>query len=297
MVWRYFNGLGQGSTYNIFNNLMNRLRNIALFTCILLTSGAYSWNAVGHRLIAQIAYDNLSRRSKITLNHYNRDMNDGYMSKNLVNSSVWLDSIRWRTHQYDAMHYIDIPFSRDGSSLPPMQTINAVWAVNTYKTVLSDPHSSPKQKGRALRILTHVVGDIHQPMHAVTHVSREHPMGDRGGNDVILHKNNVAKNLHAYWDKGAGLFVGKRHVGQAWIKQKARAFETRWPCDLASANLDAMHWAYESHALAVEKAYALLPAGHHYQMMAQSIVEKRIAQAGCRLAALLAEHQAYHAVH
>ena len=264
-----------------------RKKSVALiFLCLLYIPQVLGWNAVGHRLIAQIAYDNLTRDAKIKFNRYNRDMDNGFMSKNFVNSSVWLDSIRGRTHAYDAMHYIDIPFSTDGTPLPPVPTRNAVWAVEKSTTVLSNPNATAAAQRTALRILVHVVGDIHQPLHAATRVSWQYPEGDRGGNLVVLHKNPVAKNLHSYWDKGAGLFVGKRRYGQAWIKNKAAAIEQRWPCNPSLADLNAMHWAHESNALAMQTVYQR-SIDLHYQQVAQQIVEQRIALAGCRLAAVM----------
>lgn len=266
--------------------MVKKILSLLILFSLLYSSQVLSWNAVGHRLIAQIAYNHLSRHAKITFNRYNREVDNGYMSKNVVNSSVWLDTIRWRMHDYDAMHYIDIPFSTDHTSLPTLPYVNAVSAVKTVSKVLSDSKVTPAEKGIAVRILVHVVGDIHQPLHAATRVSREYPEGDRGGNDVALYKNRIARNLHAYWDKGAGLFIGKRRYGQTWIKRNAIAIEARWPCGMTGVDLNAGHWAQESHALAVEKVY-VLPIDANYQRVARQIIEQRIALAGCRLAGLL----------
>lgn len=259
---------------------------ILVFLYLSYIPQALCWNSVGHRLIAQIAYDQLTRNAKTTFNRCNRDADHNYMSKNFVNSSVWLDTIRARTHAYDAMHFIDIPFSTDGTHLPSIPTVNAVWAIDKAIKTLSNPKSKPSENRLALRILVHVVGDIHQPLHATTKVSRDYPEGDRGGNLVKLHKNHIAKNLHSYWDKGAGLFVGKRRYGQNWIKQKAISIEQRWPCNQKQIDLNPMHWAQESNALAKQKAYAYSP-DITYQHEVQKIIEKRIALAGCRLASTL----------
>ncbi len=259
---------------------------IFIFLYLLHIPQALCWNSVGHRLIAQIAYDQLTRKAKTTFNRCNREANHDYMSKNFVNSSVWLDTIRARTHAYDAMHYIDIPFSTDGTRLPGVSTVNAVWAVDKAKKTLSNPKSTATAKRLALRILVHVVGDIHQPLHAATRISREYPEGDRGGNLVVLHKNRMGKNLHSYWDKGAGLLVGKRRYGHVWIKQKAMRIEHYWPCNMRQMDLNPMHWAQESNVLAIQTAYAYSP-DIHYQLEAQQLVEKRIALAGCRLASTL----------
>lgn len=264
------------------------MKKITSLILLLITTQSFSWNALGHRLIAQIAYDQLPRHAKITFNRYNREVDQGYMSKNFVNSSVWLDTIRWKTHAYDAMHYIDIPFSTDGTALPKLQSTNAVRAVEKSVKVLSNPNATSLEKGIALRILVHVVGDIHQPLHAATRVSSEYPDGDRGGNLVVLYKNRIAKNLHAYWDKGAGLFVGKRKYGQTWVKQNAMAIEHHWPCNMATVDLNAMNWAKESHVIAVQRVYTLPPYFHN-QSVAQQIIEQRIALAGCRLAGMLNE--------
>ena len=253
---------------------------------VLPISLTHSWNAVGHRLIAQIAYDHLSRHQKIIVNRYNRAVDEDYTSKNMVNASVWLDAIRWKTHDYDVMHYIDIPFSTDGTPLPTLPRKNAVWAVNYYMKVLSDSNASLLEKGIALRIILHVVGDIHQPLHAATRISKEYPDGDHGGNFVLLYRNPVARNLHAYWDKGAGLLVEKRHLGAGWIQQQALRIEKLWPCDLSTLDLNPFHWAQESNALAIDYAY-WLPLDKQYQRTAQRIVEQQIALAGCRLAGVL----------
>lgn len=248
----------------------------------------FCWNALGHRLIMQIAYDHLTPHAKITFNRYNRAVD--YANANLVASAVWLDNIRARTHAYDAMHYIDIPFSTDHSSLPDLQRINAVWAVNKAKLVLLNPKIDARSKGTALRILIHVVGDIHQPLHAATRISLQYPEGDRGGNLVKLYRNPVARNLHSYWDKGAGQLIGKRRYGKSWVKTRAHTLEKQWPCDVAIADLDAMHWAQESYAIAQRSVYQLPSRNrtdNNYQNAAQYIVGQRLALSGCRLAALM----------
>lgn len=255
---------------------------LGLFVC----THVFAWNATGHRLIAQIAYDQLTRHEKTVLNRYNRAIHDK-MANNVVNASVWLDSIRFRTHDYDAMHYIDIPFSTNGLPLPAVSETNAVTAIHHSIDVLQSKKSSEKAKGIALRILVHVVGDIHQPLHTATRVSRDYPDGDHGGNFVPLYKNKVANNLHAYWDKGAGLLIGKRRFGTKWIKMHAKALEKQYPCSLDLANTNVSYWAQESHDIAVRMAYApaLKPD------LIQMIVQQRIATAGCRLACILHQVQ------
>ena len=144
----------------------------------------------------------------------------------------------------------------------------------------------------ALRIILHIVGDIHQPLHAVTKVSHNYPQGDRGGNLVLLQKNRIAPNLHAYWDRGAGLWSTHHHYSSRQIKTIAKRLESKYPCSLQkNTDLDPMHWALESHQIAINLAYHSLPSANQpsleYQQKAQQQSQERVALAGCRLANLL----------
>jgi len=253
---------------------------------ILFPATVFSWNALGHRLIAQIAYDQMSSHAKQTFDSYNHALDKVYKPQTWVNSAVWLDTLRHQDINWFAtMHYIDIPFSDDGSALPFPQDVNALWAIERSRHLLLNKYATSFDKGIALRILIHVVGDIHQPLHAVTKISAELPKGDRGGNLVLLDDNPVAKNLHSYWDKGAGL-LGTKNYNETQIEKRAAKIEKRWPCKQLDLDSTPAQWANESHILAIKRVYKL-PVDEHYQINAQKISEKRIAIAGCRLGALL----------
>ena len=72
---------------------------------------------------------------------------------------------------------------------------------NVYKMVLScekelkDASKSIAAKAFALKILIHLIGDLHQPMH-VSHAE------DKGGNDIAIKFEGFADNLHGLWDYG-----------------------------------------------------------------------------------------------
>jgi hypothetical protein len=259
---------------------------------IFQSFNAFAWNAVGHRLIAQIAYDKMTPHARGVFNQYNQSMDKIYKPLTFVNAAVWLDTLRYQdVNWFATMHYVDFPFSVDGSPLPSTQEINALWAIAKATNLLSNKYAKDFDKGTALRVLLHVVGDIHQPLHATTRVSTQFPQGDRGGNLLVINGTRVAKNLHSYWDKGAGLLVVKRRYSQAQIEKRALDIERRWPCNIATVDSSPLQWAEESHTLAVNKVYKTLPANNlpdiNYQRSAQKVTEQRIALAGCRLGALL----------
>ncbi|WP_133127243.1 S1/P1 nuclease [Legionella nagasakiensis] len=263
---------------------------VFILSC-LLQPQALGWNALGHRLVAQIAYDHLTPHARSTFNHYNHALDKEYPPQSLVNAAVWLDSMRYHdVNWFNSMHYINWYFSEDASPIPLTQMINALWAIREASHVLESSKANEFEKGIGLRILLHVVGDIHQPLHAASRVSKQLPEGDQGGNLVHLGNNPVADNLHAYWDKGGGLLLGKRHYSRHYVIKWTSAIEKQYPCKPASIDIEPNHWAEESHKLAVKYAYTIknneIPTVQ-YQRNAQKIVKQRLALAGCRLAAVL----------
>lgn len=249
----------------------------------------YAWNATGHRLIAQIAYDNMTPEARALSDRYNKSLDNFSKSSNFVLAATWLDKVRLQDiHWFDHYHYIDIPFSKDGSMLPAQHELNALWAIKQAMGVLSSPKSTVPEKGLSLRILIHVVGDIHQPLHAATLVSDKHPQGDLGGNLFPLAKNPIGNNLHQYWDNGGGVLLGSRDDLQ--LRNKAQQLEAKWTCPQALMQKKPEQWIKASHQLARKEVYTLLPyttPGKRYQLNAQNISQKQILFAGCRLASLL----------
>ena len=252
----------------------------------------FAWNALGHQLVAQIAYDNLTPNAKIKFSKYNQAMDTVYKPLTWINAAVWLDTLRYQDiNWFNKFHYIDIPFSDDGSSLPAYPEENAVFAIENAQRLLANKYPTNVDKGLALRILLHVVGDIHQPLHTSTRISKQFPQGDRGGNFVKLPRNRIAKNLHAYWDRGGGLLKPKRRYSQEKIEETARRLQEKWPCSTEAVKTTPLDWAKESHAIVESIVYRKLPADLHpnksYQKLTKKIAEHQLAQAGCRLAGLL----------
>lgn len=270
----------------------------ALIVFIGVQSNLLAWNAVGHRVVAQIAYDELTPHAKSTFDRYNHALDKIYKPQSFVNAAVWLDTLRYQSIAWFAtMHYIDIAFSEDGTPLPATDAINAVWAIDNAKAVLANKYATSFDKGIAFRILIHVVGDLHQPLHAATRVSRALPGGDRGGNLFPLQANPVAKNLHAYWDKGAGFLTVKKNNHALKIATIVAQLEHQWPCATLELDMNPSTWAKESNTLAVLNVYKPLMDGASidkaYQRAAKKIAAKRIAWAGCRLGTLLNQLDAH----
>lgn len=268
-----------------------------------------SWGAGGHMMTAQIAFDRLNPRAKAQVRTLLAiPINPAAVtqrSKNFINASHWADDLRPfpEFDSFKELHFIDKPFSEDGTPLPALPTPNIVTAleenVNILKTSTDD-----NAKAQALRFIIHFVGDIHQPLHCASRVSAAKPDGDRGGNDVKLkvrQPNGTLKdtNLHSYWDGGIATFpkTGLNFAPPPLSQiPRAAAIATRGnPATDPALNLDNptdfSGWADESNTLAREVAYKGITNNARptaaYNRAATRVVRKRVAWGGYRLAALL----------
>jgi hypothetical protein len=159
-------------------------------------------------------------------------------------------------------------------------------------------------RSRQLRFIIHLVGDIHQPLHAAALFSDQFPNGDMGGNlyPIVLPDGATWTNeLHAVWDGGAGQWIDDvtrplNTTGKDWLDNFADTIMTSYPkTDPSIAPLikeyNTSTWANESNAIASDFVYTapqaptVIPAD--YITKAQAICLRQIAIGGYRLADLL----------
>ena len=80
------------------------------------------------------------------------------------------------------------------------------------------------EKSMALRFVTHIIGDIHQPLHAAALFDDKlFPNGDEGGNlfKIKYLPNEEIGNLHKLFDSGASnLNNSYKRVKIVIVKQK-----------------------------------------------------------------------------
>jgi hypothetical protein len=205
-------------------------------------------------------------------------------------------------HKY--RHFIDTPLSTDGTSTASFQipSPNAQDSIALFRAVLASSEDDPK-KSYDLIWLLHLVGDIHQPLHACTRLSSALPDGDDGGNKVILHCTGCAANLHKFWDDALGVTTKlsappeeKGLPDEASIRRiialaKALPRPKRALADKASEAV----WVEESVSADQQTVYPGLvgnPDGSSalttaYTAAALSLAKQRAALAAARLARLL----------
>jgi hypothetical protein len=223
-------------------------------------------------------------------------------SKDFVNASHWADDLRPfpAFDSFKPLHFIDNPFSTDGTALPDgvPEPDNVVKALEDNVNILKTSTDKDEQ-AQALRFIIHFVGDIHQPLHCATRVTSANPQGDRGGNLVSISVAGKKTNLHSYWDGGIGSFpkTGPNfappplsQIGPAATRAMAGNPATD-PKVKLNDPFNYSGWADESFALAKSQAYKGMQngvtPGAAYNAASLKVARKRVAWGGYRLAALL----------
>ena len=183
---------------------------------------------------------------------------------------------------------------------PPEENILTAIAENTR---ILETGSDPARRGAALTWLFHLVGDVHQPLHAVQLFTREYPNGDRGGGDscVRVASDRAPLSLHRLWDR---LLTSSNNTRT--LRNMASELQSRFSQGslLELAVTGPAAWSKESFEIAVKIAYqngalpgtpkgqrkdcrevtdaAVLPNG--YVAIARKIADRRMILAGYRLA-------------
>ena len=255
------------------------------------------WNAPGHMVVSQIAYNHLDPAVKAKCDAliavplaYGSSGNNTF-----VTAACWADDYKTSLNTAN-WHYIDLPFSLDGTSTNGVapESFDVVRALNLCISNLLDNASPATNQATYLRYLLHFVGDIHQPLHASTAVFASRPAGDAGGNGFNI--TGQWNNLHSLWDAGGGYasnFWSRplSAADQSALNAKVATTEADYPYTPHLGIPDPMDWAEEGLNLAQTAAYVGITRGTSpsvaYLNTASSTSEQRLALGGYRLADLL----------
>lgn len=170
---------------------MKYFLNTILFVFVLSLSPYLSaWGLLGHRVVGEVASHHLTPKAQkqITkiLGHHT-----------LAEVSNFMDDIKSdNIERYDtlnAYHYVSIPdgLTYGESNINPKG--DAIVGMNTAIRLLKSADLSLEDQQFYLKLLVHIVGDLHQPLH----VGR---VDDRGGNTIKVSWFGENSNLHRVWD-------------------------------------------------------------------------------------------------
>lgn len=275
-------------------------RIVAVLLLVSFPATAFGWGDTGHMAVAQIAFDNLNATERERVDELAAMIEFNDNQYEFVTSGCWMDDIR-DAPMFEPLkdwHFITQRFILDNAAPDePPPPVNAASIINWLVGRIKSPAESKLKKAYYLAQLTHLVGDIHQPLHTLTRFTTQKPDGDRGGNLFFL-SEDAPRNLHSYWDGGGGAFAfiarPLNNNGRNRLQTLANGLQSSFPKSQMTAEvnrLDPLEWAREGKVLAIDQVYKNITEGsipsQAYEDNARKICRRRVALAGYRLAAIL----------
>jgi hypothetical protein len=279
------------------------------------THSLFAWGDLGHQIVGVIAYTRLKSAVKTKVDALLAADKDDLTAPDFVSRTVWADKYRESDRQttrirYETTrkwHFADIEITTGDIDAAceqhpklPRGTLASAGPANNcvidkidqFIVELRDPFVVKAEKILALKFLLHLLGDLHQPLHAAD-------KKDRGGNDVpvFIGSNSQATNLHYYWDNYVLEKLGSdpRLIGARLSKNISTGTAEAWSKGAPIA------WAMESFRRAKSVAYNFAELQEFvddrgfkgvrldatYENSARLAARQQLSKAGVRLAAVL----------
>ena len=263
-----------------------RLLVAASSAAIALTpTPALAWGKTGHRVVAALADAQLSGLARAHVKEL-------LGVESLDEAATWPDEMRsdpspfWQKAS-GPLHYVTL--NGVVYDHAPSES-DALEALAKYSATLRDPNASLADKQLALRFVVHLVGDLHQPLHAGK-------CCDKGGNEVKVKWFGRDQNLHSVWDSA---LVDDEQLSFTELTAKLQRHTSNDDV-IAWWDINPRDWVSESAQIRETIYPAMPPKGakdkkgqptvpelsYSYVYKFTPVMEQRLKQAGVRLAAYL----------
>lgn len=256
---------------------------LAVAAATVAAAPALAWNDRGHMVVAAKAWQHLTPQTRSAVGRLLRH-NPRYASWTagvpqaqkaraaFIHASTWPDYIKNAEayyqdrlpnrnsrrnigysdcYQHRYWHYKDLPFSPDGTPLRDPPEPNAETQIEAFRATIADPAAADQLKSYDLAWLLHLVGDIHQPLHATQRFVASDADGDGGGNDVkycLTSNCRTGSSLHSFWDGALG-------NGEDLAEIVGYAAQLDAPPEAEADERDVAAWFAGSFELAKAKVY------------------------------------------
>lgn len=252
-----------------------------LALCMQWPGTVFAWGPKGHAIIGNAAVSQLTPSTRVRLMEILGVTSADTLAQAVDEACFWPDTVRdspqWSWSA--PLHFVNIPRAGDRydrqRDCPDGMCVTE--GILKYAAELGRPGLDRERRRHAFAWLCHLVGDLHQPLHAGFR-------DDRGGNRVAIVYRDESSNLHRFWDS---LLVKDRLDSAsdiaAAIEQTAGSLPgTGWnPAAVAE-------WTAESHALAATRAYPPGPViSEEFADSSWTIIQQQWRQAAGRLALVL----------
>ena len=251
---------------------------IVFIVIFCLPQFSIAWGTLGHKVVGQIAESYLTPKA-------NTAIKDILGDETLAKASIWADFVKSDPsfNYLNNWHYINF---KEGLSEKDMKAYletdtatGAYTKVNFLVKQLKNKHLEKEKKKLYLRLLIHIVGDIHQPLHTGREV-------DLGGSKIKVLWFDKPASLHSVWDEKM-----IDHQEMDFIEySKSINYTTKqqviqWQKDPIS------HWLFQSYQLA-EQLYHEIKVPNEklsssYNKQHIQAANEQLLKGGVRLAGLL----------
>ncbi len=257
---------------------INTTKKILLIALLAyLPVNTMAWGLLGHRVVGEIAESYLNKQTS-------REIKNILGHESLAMASNWADFIKSEpSYSYlSNWHYINLPAALSAeqlqSSLLKDTVTDAYTKIRFLSAELKNNSLEHDKKVMYLRLLVHLVGDLHQPMHTGR-------FEDLGGNKVQVTWFGQSSNLHRVWDSD---LIDSQELSYTEYARsinfidKSRLFQLQ--------NEDVNLWVEDSYKVS-EKIYANVKSGdklsYRYIYDYLAIANQQLLKGGVHLAALL----------
>ena len=233
-----------------------------------------AWGQKGHDVTCAVARKHLKKKARKKIDR----VLDG---QSIVYWSNWLDNAS-HTPEYaytKTWHYknIDADETYENAVLNPDGDV--LTAIQAQIAALKSGTLDKEAEALALKMLVHLMGDLHCPMH-MGHKS------DRGGNRWQVQFFGNGKNLHGIWDSDI-LESAHKWTFSEWVEEIDTGGKSEYSEIVKGGPED---WGKETYMLATQ-IYEQTPVGSKlsYDDVARwaPVIERQLRKGGLRLAAVL----------
>jgi hypothetical protein len=267
-----------------------------IFVLLFVTTEAFAWGPTGHRVVGEVAqkFLDVKVQSKVAAI---------LGGQTLARVSTWSDEIKSEPETYSHTfnwHYTDWK-DEDHQHDETHSSGLLLTSLSEQVAVLKDEKASLDKKNFALKFIVHLVGDLHMPLHVGNGL-------DQGGNKCRVLFHNKQFNLHALWDEGLIDYTGLSYseltnfVSQGRSIDQIRLWKSGTPVDWAleskilrtqiypenvtasAAPMSVKEYCRSDITVATEHMPKL---GYEYSYKFMPVIERRLYQAGVRLAVIL----------
>ena len=236
---------------------------------------APKWGPTGHRALSKIAEKKLKKKVK-------REIEKLLDGQSIVYVSTYSDEIKSdkKYRKFSAWHYVNFPFGQTYKESKKSKYGDLATGIEECKRIIKSDSSSKEDKAFHLKMLIHLIGDLHQPLH----VGRAE---DKGGNTIQVQWHGKGTNLHHVWDED---MINKWDMSYTELANNAKVLNKTQIKQIQSGTV--IDWIEETQKLAI-KVYASATNGDklswRYSYNNFGIVESQLQKGGLRLARVLNE--------